>query len=154
MSCVNRYIALSNRNPFIHWFVGVDITEWNALQQCTSFRRIWILLRVETIRSPGVNKCTSFCVVVTRARSRMRIKKGLRELDPFHVSEDDDMKEGRNLTHLNRDWLSCWWLMSHKWKRFHRRSVTWKHSFKSLGSVAIKDHPISAARPNQKDFDQ
>jgi hypothetical protein len=78
-----------------------NLREKRGFQYCTSLCRIEIPTSVEKIRSDGLDEWISLHLIIIRTGCRMRINAGLRDFNPFLVSEDDDhLKEGRSATHL------------------------------------------------------
>jgi hypothetical protein len=67
---------------------------------CTSLCRIEIPSSVEVISDAGFSFCTSLHVVIIRSGCRMSDNRGLRQLKPFLVYEDDDVKKSRRMVHL------------------------------------------------------
>jgi hypothetical protein len=67
---------------------------------CTSLCRIEIPSSVEKIGWTGFLGCTSLRVVIIRTGCRMRIHQHLRNMKPFLVYEEDDLKQHRSLIHL------------------------------------------------------
>jgi hypothetical protein len=72
------------------------LREIDGLKQCTSCCRIDSPSFVEKTCNGALDECISLHMVSIRAGCGMRINEGLREFNPFLVSEDDDLKEGRS----------------------------------------------------------
>jgi hypothetical protein len=68
--------------------------------ECSSLSQIEIPSSVETIANFGFSGCLSLRVVFIRAGRRMQVNQGLRNIKPFLVCENDDMKQSRSLIHL------------------------------------------------------
>jgi hypothetical protein len=71
--------------------------------ECESLCRIEIPSSVETIAIVGFSGCTGLRAVIIRAGSRMRVNRGLRNIKPFLIYEDNG-KEGRSRTYLGFLW--------------------------------------------------
>jgi hypothetical protein len=79
---------------------GSHLREISGFRQCTSLCRIEIPSSVEKIGCYGFFECNSLRVIIIGAGYRMIRNEGLRNIRPFLVYEEDDVKNCRRLVHL------------------------------------------------------
>jgi hypothetical protein len=79
---------------------GSHLREIFGFSGCTSLCRIEIPSSVETIGSDGFHGCRSLRVVIIGTRCRMRENAGFRNIKPFLVYEEEEVKACRRFVHL------------------------------------------------------
>jgi hypothetical protein len=96
---LNGFLGCTSLNEIV-FSSDSHLREIDGFQGCTSLCRIDIPSSVEKIGWYGFLGCTSLRLVNIRTGCRMGNNEGLRNLRPFLVHEDDDLKNGRCLVHL------------------------------------------------------
>jgi hypothetical protein len=66
--------------------------EISGFHECISLLRIEILWSVEKNRIDSLDECTSFPVIIIRAGSPIKSDEGLRDVNPFLVSEESQLR--------------------------------------------------------------